>query len=36
LKKVQKEAYEKRGIKLKPEVQMMGEFSDEEKALWGN
>lgn len=36
MKKVQKEAYDKRGIKLKPEVQMMGEFSDEEKALWGN
>jgi UDP-N-acetylmuramate dehydrogenase len=36
MKKVQDEALDKRGIKLKPEVQMMGEFSDEEKALWFN
>lgn len=34
MKRVQKEALDKRGIKLKPEVQLMGDFSDEEKALW--
>lgn len=34
MKKLQKEAFEKRGIKLKPEVQLMGEFSKEERKLW--
>lgn len=34
MKKVQDEVFAKRGVKLKPEVQMMGEFSEEEKGLW--
>jgi UDP-N-acetylenolpyruvoylglucosamine reductase len=34
MKKVQKEAFEKRGVQLKPEVQLMGEFSEDERKLW--
>jgi UDP-N-acetylmuramate dehydrogenase len=34
MKKVQSEAI-KLGVTLKPEVQLMGEFTDDEKSLWG-
>ncbi len=34
MKQVQDEVLKRRGIKLKPEVQRMGEFSDEENELW--
>jgi UDP-N-acetylmuramate dehydrogenase len=34
MKQVQDKVLEMKGIKLKPEVQTMGEFSEEEKQLW--
>jgi len=34
MKKVQSEAI-KLGVMLKPEVQLMGEFTEDEKSLWG-
>ena len=34
MKRIQEKAIQEKGIKLKPEVQMMGEFSAEEQTLW--
>lgn len=34
MSRVQKVAQEKKGLKLKPEVKPMGEFSEEEKRIW--